>query len=183
MRLIVKNKVSTGNADTMSAMEKLWDNQDSVRKMTVKQRDVKAWKATHFGSETESLQVNNRSRRGHMNTVTGKGSLEIPVNGEDSLRVDQLNHFEQVLGNSMATSEERLEQLKRVGCRATRGMPTATGSTAAENGWRAAQRSSLRSTAHDRSSARFVPRITSNATITRNVRVKCSRKHSTQAFR
>ena len=48
-------------------------------------------------------------------------------------------------------------------------------------GWTAAQRSSLRSTVHQRSPASFVPRITSNATITRNVMVKCSRKHSTQA--
>ena len=87
-------------------------------KGTEKQRNVKAWKVTHFRSETESLQVDkNRSRCGHM---TGKGSLEDPVSGEDSLRVQQLDYFDQVLENPMATSEERLGQLRRVGCRATR---------------------------------------------------------------
>ena len=44
MRLIPKNEVSTGNAETMSAMEKVWDHRDSVQEGTVKQRDVKAWK-------------------------------------------------------------------------------------------------------------------------------------------
>ena len=44
MRLIPKNKASTGNAETMSAM----DHRDSVREGTAKQRNVKAWKATHF---------------------------------------------------------------------------------------------------------------------------------------
>ena len=50
--------------ETMSAIEKLWDHRDSVREGTVKQRNVKAWKATHFRSETESLQQvdKNRSR-------------------------------------------------------------------------------------------------------------------------
>ena len=101
MCLIPKNKVSTGNVETMSAMEKLWDHRDSVREGTVKQRHVKAWKATHCRSETESLQVDkNRSRCGHMRTVTGNGSLEDPVNGEDSWRVEQLHHFEKVFENS-----------------------------------------------------------------------------------
>ena len=81
MRMIPKNKVSTGTAETM---EKLWDHRDSVREGTVKQRNVKARKATHFRSETESLQVNkNRSRCGHMNTVTGEDSLGDPVSGEE----------------------------------------------------------------------------------------------------
>ena len=48
MRLIPKNKVSTGNAEKMSAMEKLWDHRDFVREGTMKQRNVKAWKATYF---------------------------------------------------------------------------------------------------------------------------------------
>ena len=100
----------------------------------VKQPNVKAWKATHFRSETESLlkvDNKNRSRCGHMSTVTGKGSLEDPLRCEDSSRVDQLNYFEKVLENSMASSEQRLEQLRRVGSRATRRMATITGSTAA----------------------------------------------------
>ena len=113
MRSIPTNKVSTCNAETMSAMEKL----------SVTQRHVEAWKAAHFRSETENLRVDkNRSRRGHMRTVTGKGSLEGPVSGEDSLRVEQLDYFEKVLENSVATSEERPEQLTRVGCRATQRM-------------------------------------------------------------
>ena len=95
------------------------------------------------------------------------------MSGEDSLRVEQLDYFEQVVENSMATSEERLEQLRRVGCRATRHMPTIIEYIAAEKGWTAAQRSSLRSTVHERSSASFGPRITSNATTTRIVMVKC----------
>ena len=37
------------------------------------------------------------------------------MSGEDSLRVEQLDYFEEVLENSMATSEERLEHLRRVG--------------------------------------------------------------------
>ena len=53
MRLIPTNRVSTGNAETMSAMEKLCDRRDSVREGTMMQRNVKAWKATHFRSETE----------------------------------------------------------------------------------------------------------------------------------
>ena len=77
------------------------------------------------------------------------------------------DYFEKVLENSMATSEERFEQLRRVGCRATRRLPTVTGSTAAVKGWATAQRSSLRSTAHESSPASYVPRITSNAKITR----------------
>ena len=105
------------------------------------------------------------------------------MSGEDSLKAEQSNYFEQVLENSMATSEERLEQLRRVGCEATRRMATATGSAAAVKGWTTAQRSSFRSTAHERSPSSFVPRITSNATITRNVMVKWSWKHSTQAVR
>ena len=59
----------------------------------------------------------------------------------------QLNFFEQVLENKMASSEERLVQLGKVGCRATRRMPTVTGSTVAVAGWTAEQRSSFRSTA------------------------------------
>ena len=81
MRLMPTNKVSKGNAETMA---KLWDHRDFVREGTVKQRNVKAWKATHFRSETESPQVDtNRSRCGHMSAVIGKGSLGDPVSGED----------------------------------------------------------------------------------------------------
>ena len=118
MRLIPTNKVSTDDAETMPAMVRFWD---SVREGTVKQRNAKAWKATHFRSETESQEVDNknRSRCGHMRTVTGKGFLADPVSGEDSLRVEQLDYFEKVLENSMATSEERLEQLRRVESNAT----------------------------------------------------------------
>ena len=46
------------------------------------------------------------------------------MSDEGSLRVEQLDYFEKVLENSMATLEERFEQLGRVGCRATRRMPT-----------------------------------------------------------
>ena len=42
MRMIPQNKVSTGNAETMSAMEMLWDRRDSVREEKVKQRNVQA---------------------------------------------------------------------------------------------------------------------------------------------
>ena len=63
----------------------------------------------------------NRSRCGHMRKVTGKGSLD-PVSGQDSLRVEQSNYFEQVLENSLATSGERLEQWRRVGCTPRRQM-------------------------------------------------------------
>ena len=102
----------------------------------MKQRNVKARKATHFRSEAESLRVDkNRSRCGHMSTVTGKDSLGDPVSDEESVRVGQLDYFEQVLMSSMAASGERLEQLRRVGCRAMRRMPTVTGSTAAVKGW------------------------------------------------
>ena len=80
-----------------------------------------------------------------MRTLTGKSSLEDPVSGEDSLKAEQSNYFEQVLDNSIATSEERLEQLRRVGCEATRRMATATGSAAAVKGWTTAKRSSFRS--------------------------------------
>ena len=62
----------------------------------------------------------NRSRCGHESALTGRGSLEDPVSGEDSVKVEQLDYFEKVLENSMATSEERPEQLRKVGCRATR---------------------------------------------------------------
>ena len=92
--------------------------------------------------------------------MTGKSSLEDPASGEDSLRVEQLDYFEKILERSMATWEELFEQWRRVGCRATRRMPTVTGSTSAVKGWTAAQRSSLRSTAHERSPACFVPRNT-----------------------
>ena len=86
MRSIPKNKVPTGNAETMSAMEWLWDHRDPVQEGMVEQRNVKAWKATHFRSKTASLRVDkDRSRCGHMRTVIGKGSLEDPVSGEDSL--------------------------------------------------------------------------------------------------
>ena len=103
--------------------------------------DDKTWEATHFRSGAQSLQVNkNRSRCGHVNTVIGKCSLGDPVSDEDSMRVEQLNYFEKVLDNSMATSEERVEQLRELGCRATRWMKTATGFTAAEKGWTAAIR-------------------------------------------
>ena len=55
-----------------------------------------------------------------MSALSGRGSLEDPVSGEHSLRIEQLDNFEKVLENSMATTEERPEQLRRVGCRATR---------------------------------------------------------------
>ena len=45
--------------------------------------------------------------------------LADPVSGEDSLRVGPLDYFEQVLENSMETSEGRSEQLRRARCRAT----------------------------------------------------------------
>ena len=96
MRLILTNNVSTGNAETAPTMAKLRNHRDSVWEGTAKQRNVKAWKATHFRSETESQQQvdnKNRSRCGHMRTVTGKGPLENPVNGEDSLRVEQLDYL------------------------------------------------------------------------------------------
>ena len=38
MRLIPTNWVSTGNAESISAMEKLQDRRDPVREETVKQR-------------------------------------------------------------------------------------------------------------------------------------------------
>ena len=91
MRLIPTNRVSTGNAETMSAMEKLRGRRDSVQEGTVKQRSVKA-----FRSETGYLrQVDNknRSRCGHMSALTGKVSLEDPVSGEDSLKIEQLDYF------------------------------------------------------------------------------------------
>ena len=111
MRLVLKNKVSTGNAETMSAMEKLWDHRDSVREGTVKQRHVKSWKATHCRSETGSLQVDkNRSRCGHMRTVTGKGFVENPVNGEDSWRVEQLDYFEKVLNGYVGRAARAVEK-------------------------------------------------------------------------
>ena len=132
MHLIPTDKVSTGNAETMSAMTKLRNLRDSIREGTVTQRNDKTWKATHFRSGAQSLQVNkNRSRCGHVNTVTGKCLLGDPVSDEDSMRAEQLDYFEKVIENSMATSEERVQQLREPGCRATRWMPTATGSTAA----------------------------------------------------
>ena len=45
-----------------------------------------------------------------MRTVNGKGSLEDPVSGEHSLKIEQLDYFEKVLENLMAASEERLEK-------------------------------------------------------------------------
>ena len=123
MHFIPTNKVSTGNAETMSAMDKLWDRRDSVKEGTEKQRNVKAWKATHFRSESETLSLvdnKNRSRCGHMSALTGRGSLEDPVSGEDSLKIEQLDYFEKVLENPMATSEERPELLRRVRCRVRR---------------------------------------------------------------
>ena len=52
--LASNEQVSTGNAERMSATEK-----NSVQEGAVKQRNVKAWKATHFRSETESLLNKN----------------------------------------------------------------------------------------------------------------------------
>ena len=54
-----------------------------------------------------------------MRTVTGKGSLEDPVSGEDSLRVEQSNYFVQVLANLMATSGERTVEKSRMQNNAT----------------------------------------------------------------
>ena len=113
-------------------MSRRGNHRDFIREGTVKQRNDKTWEATYFRSGAQSLQVNkNRSRCGHVNTVTGKCSLGDPVSDEDSMRAEQLDYFEKVLESSMATSEERVEQLRELGCRAMRWMPTATGSTAA----------------------------------------------------
>ena len=72
MRLMFKNKVSADNAETMSAMEWLWDHRDAVQERMVKQRNVKAWKATHFRSETEKptagWQQEQKSMRSHENS-------------------------------------------------------------------------------------------------------------------
>ena len=86
----------------------------------MKQCNDKTWKATHFRSGAHSLQVNeNRSRFSHVNTVIGKCSLEDPVSEEDSMGVEQFDNFEKVLENSIATSEERVEQLRELRCRTT----------------------------------------------------------------
>ena len=41
-----------------------------------------------------------------MSTVIGKDLVGDPVSGEDSLKIEQLDFFEKLLENSMATSEE-----------------------------------------------------------------------------
>ena len=41
------------------------------------------------------------------------------MSGEDSLSVEQLENLGKVLENPVAKSEERFEQLRRAGCRAT----------------------------------------------------------------
>ena len=134
MRLISTDKVSTGNIEIMSTMSKLRNHRDSIREGTVKQKNNKTWKATHLRSGAHSLQVNkNRSRFGHVKTVIGKCSLEDPVSDEDSMGVEQFDYFEKVLENSITTSEERVEQLRELRCRAMRWM-TATGYTAAKKG-------------------------------------------------
>ena len=69
-----------------------------------------------------------------MNTVIGKCSLEDPVSEEELMGVEQFDYFEKVLENSIATSEERVEQLRELTCRTSRWMKTATGSTAAKKG-------------------------------------------------
>ena len=135
MRLISTGKVSTGNVEIMSTMSKLRNHRDSIREGTVKQYNDKTWKATHIRSGAHSLHVNkNRSRFGLVKTVIGKCSLEDPVSDEDSMGVEQVDYFEKVLENSITTSEERVEQLRELRCRAMRWMTTATGSTAAKKG-------------------------------------------------
>ena len=61
-----------------------------------------------------------------MKTVIGKCSLEDPVSDEDSMGVAQFDYFEKVLEN-LITTEERVEQLRELRCRAMRWMTTATG--------------------------------------------------------
>ena len=101
----------------------------------MKQGNNKTWKATYFRSGAHSLQVNeNRSRFGHVSAVIGKCSLEDPVNEEESMGAEHFDYFEKVLENSIATSEERVEQLRELRCRTSRWMKTATGSTAAKKG-------------------------------------------------
>ena len=118
MRLNLTNKVSTGNAETMSAMAKLKDHRDCVREGTAKQRNVKAWKVMNFRSEAQSLPcevaVGQKSMRSPQHS-DWKRLAGDPVSGEDSLRVEQLDYFEQVLENSVVTSEERVDQLTRSG--------------------------------------------------------------------
>ena len=114
MRLVPTNRVSTGNAETMSAMEKLRDHRYSVQEETMQQCNVKVWKATHFRSETECLLVSEqKSSRSHQNSDWRR------LAGVESLSIEQLDSFEKDLENSMATLEERLEQSRRAGCRGT----------------------------------------------------------------
>ena len=168
MRLILKNKLSTGNAETVSAMVKIWDHRDSAP------GNVKAWKATRFRPETESLHANlDRSGCGHMRTVIGKGSVEGPVSGEDSLSVEQSNYFEKVIYGYVGRATRAAET----------GRMHSNATNANSNRICSISDSSFRSTTHERSPSSLVPRIMSKAKITRNVMVKCSRKHSTQAVR
>ena len=69
-----------------------------------------------------------------MKIVIGKCSLEDPVSDEDSVGVEQFDYFEKVLENSITTSQERVEQLRELRCRAMRWMKKTTGSTAAKKG-------------------------------------------------
>ena len=105
MPLIPTNRVSTGNAETMSAVEKLWDRRDSVREGTVKQRNVKAWKVTHFRSETESLQQldnKNRKRCGHTR-LRRKSDLSSSGGSDAEQRDENAN------SNRIHSSSERLD--------------------------------------------------------------------------
>ena len=73
----------------------------------------------HFSSEAESLPFEVAGGQKSMRSTSAqrpwKRLAGDPVSGEDSLRVEQLDYFEQVLENSMVTSEERVEQLTRSG--------------------------------------------------------------------
>ena len=85
------------------------------------------------------------------------------MNGEDSLRNEQLDYFEQVLENSMATSEERLEQ--------------SNATNANSNRIHSSSERLDSSITHKRISTSLEMQSTSNAVITQNVMVKCSRRH------
>ena len=145
MRLILTNKVSTGNAETMSAMELLWDHRDTGRQGTVKQRNVKA-----------------------------SGSLEDPVSG--GLLREGARDLNGYVGRAIRTVEKSRMQSNATNANSNRIHSSSE---------RLDSSTAIISEAPrmKRSPASFVPRITSNAKITRNVMVKCSWKHSTQAVR
>ena len=98
-------------------------------KPSVTKRLLETWVSTLRVRDGKQTGEELRLMQSHEDSDWRESSLGDSVSGEDTLRRERLIYFQQILENSMETSEGRSEQLWKTRCRATWQMQIATRST------------------------------------------------------